>query len=476
MYAVLRTCHRSVLFTIVLYVFCLHLYQTALSDEGDAILAGSPIPPVAARIEGEDLSEVAQNVMNSVVNISSVRIIHRTEKDPFLERFFGPEYQKQIPRDIREQDLGSGIIISPDGLILTNSHVVQDSDELKVTLYNQQVFDAEIIGTDPATEIAVIRIAGTISGLQPITFGNSDSLMLADFVLAIGNPFGLGHSVTMGIVSAKGRNASITDFDNFIQTDAAINPGNSGGALVNLKGELVGINTAFASETGGSEGVGFAIPSNLAYTIVQRLLRDGKVVRGWLGIGVQNLTADMVPLLDLKSSEGVLVTDIDQNSPGEHAGIQAGDVIVRVNDIKLTNIREFQDTIAMLGSNIPVTIALVRNGIERLSNATLGVREEKKTAVKKITTEGTMSVSLIDNKIRSQMKIPQTVNGVVIDELDATCPAARAGLVNGDIIRWVNRKPIESISDFNTLYTNARGSLLLYVYHHDKSVFIVVKK
>ena len=427
-----------------------------------------------------DPAEVSRNVIDSIVNISSTRIYVRNLNDPVMEQFFGPGWDEKFPREFRDQSLGSGIVISPDGLILTNSHVVEESSELKVTFYDHTEYEAEIVGTDSATEIAVIRLKGeNITGLHPIPFGNSDSLRVADPVLAIGNPLGLGHSVTMGIVSAKGRTElCLTEYDDFIQTDADINPGNSGGALVNLRGELVGINTAIARQSGGNQGIGFAIPSNLAREIMNILIEEGRVVRGWIGLNIQAITDDMALLPEFGSTEGVLVSDVLDDGPAMDAGIQVADVILGVNGTALLSTTQFRTMIAMLHPDTVVSLSVRRDGNPLTITARLGTRAETAPAsnISLVSSAGAMNVSIVTNKARAQYNIPSGIKGVIIDQLDASNPAAKAGLLRGDVIRSVNRRQILNMADFNKLYTETQGSLLLYVFRLEVSFFVVVKK
>ena len=250
--------------------------------------------------------------------------------EPFFNHFFGQ--QDMASREFKEQGLGSGVVVQPD-IILTNNHVIEGAEEIKVTTSNKQVLKAKVVGADPKSDLAILRLEGVSSKLQPISWGDSSQLRLADTVLAIGNPFGIGETVTTGIVSAMGRtNLGIIDYENFIQTDAAINPGNSGGALVNSRGELVGINTAILSKSGGNQGIGFAIPSNSARPTMESLLKTGKVVRGWLGVGIQDLSADLAQALKLPNASGVLVSSVQPNTPAAKVGLRRGDVILKVNN------------------------------------------------------------------------------------------------------------------------------------------------
>src|SRR5690606_31146613 len=285
--------------------------------------------PVLGKAGGA-IADVAERALPSVVNISLTKVGRAGAPIPFPV-FFGP------PQERIEQGMGSGVIVSADGTILTNNHVVADAKEIKVTTYDRREFDAKVIGTDPKSDLAVIQIQGAPAGLTPIQFGDSSKLRLGEVVLAIGNPFGVGQTVTMGIVSATGRSRmGIVDYEDFIQTDAAINPGNSGGALVNMRGELVGINTAILSRSGGYQGIGFAIPADMARPIMKSLLDNGKVERGWLGVSIQDLTPELARGLGIGTSRGVLVSGVIDGSPADKAGLERGDVVISLDGKAIT--------------------------------------------------------------------------------------------------------------------------------------------
>ena len=454
--------------------------------------------PAFAQVPGNvSIADVVEKSIDSVVNISSTKIVRMPENgkgspffdDPLFRRFFGPDNRNQVPKEQqeqRQQSLGSGVIVSADGTILTNNHVVEDTDELKVRLNDDREFDAEIVGTDPQTDLAVIRLKGdNVKNLKPIKFGDSERLRLGDTVLAIGNPFGLSHTVTMGIVSAKGRSFSprqrITEYENFIQTDAAINPGNSGGALINLQGELVGINTAIVSRSGGYQGIGFAIPSNMSGAIMDGLVKDGRIVRGWLGVYIQDVSPDMADAMGLKSSQGALISDVTDDSPAKKAGIQSGDIIVKVNDEAIDSSNHLRNTIAMLGADKTVKVTVIRDGKERDLRVKLAERtgevvlasapgsQEKKV-------EG-LTVAPLNASAREQYSIPDDVkNGIVVTKIETGSRAEDAGLRPGDVIIEVNKTEVKSVSSFRTTYNDAKNNLLLYVYRGGNKFFAVLKK
>ncbi len=323
--------------------------------------------------ESTAFSGVVKVVSPVVVNISTSKIVERDTNplsDLFDDQFFDFMEPHHKPKKWKERSLGSGVIVSPDGYILTNTHVVEKADEIMVTLSDQQNFKGKIIGSDPKTDIAVIKIS--IQNLPTIKWGNSDKIQVGEFVLAFGNPYSLSNTVTMGIVSAVGRaNVGIADYEDFIQTDAAINPGNSGGPLVNIKGELIGINTAIFSRTGGYQGIGFAVPSNMAQSVMNQLINKGKVTRGWLGITIQNFTPELAKEFGLNKSTGALVTEILKGSPAEKAGIKRGDIITEVDDKPVKNVETLRNIIAQSKVGSRIRLKVIRDGNASLFTVTI---------------------------------------------------------------------------------------------------------
>ena len=450
--------------------------------------------PVYAQYSGDNtIADVAEKTVVSVVNIASTHVIANTggdfqspySEDPLFKRFFGPQFRPNEPSERRQSSLGSGVIISEDGIILTNNHVVQDADKITITLHDEREFEGEIVGTDPQSDLAVVRLKGKVTDLQPLPLGNSDALRLGEVVLAIGSPFGLSQTVTMGIVSAKGRSeVRLVDYENFIQTDAAINPGNSGGALVNLKGELVGINTAIASKSGGYQGIGFAIPSNMAETIMQSLIAHGKVSRGWLGVGIQDISQDIAEAMNLSSTKGVLVSDVFEDSPAEKAGLQSGDIIIRVDDEKIESRDQLRNKIALFGPDKKVSVTLLRDGKEKELRVKLDERakEARLSAVpqgrsgqeKKL--DG-LAVAPLDRSSRSHYQIPEDVDtGVVVTSVEAGSSAYDAGLQPGDVIQEINNKEVESVEKFESLYNTVQQAVLLYIYRNGSHFYKGMKK
>jgi len=440
--------------------------------------------------EGEStLADVAESSINGVVNISSTKVIRGEGRqlspffnDPFFREFFGPRFFHGIPQERREKSLGSGVIVSDDGIVLTNNHVVENAEEIRVTLADDREFDAEIVGTDPKSDVAVIRLKGDTKHLDPIPFGDSGDIRLGDVVLAIGNPFGLTHTVTMGIVSAKGRaNVGVADYEDFIQTDAAINPGNSGGALVNLKGELVGINTAIVSRSGGYQGIGFAIPSNMAQLVMDSLIKHGKVVRGWLGVVIQGIDKDLADAMDLESSKGVLVSDVTKDSPAEKGGIERGDVVTKLNGEEISSTGQLRNLVASSGAGAKVTITVIRDDEPRKFTLTLGEMPEDLQVGGRLETEkgllGGLTLAPLNGTTRDQFDIPRGVTyGVVVTDIKAGSPTQQAGITPGDVILEIDRAKVESVEAFKKAYQKANNRVLLLVYRDGTTIYMALTK
>jgi serine protease Do len=437
----------------------------------------------------EVLSEVAERCSSGVVNISSTRIITTRDSgfspffsDPFFQQFFGNDFPG-IPQKRREQSLGSGVIVSADGLVLTSSHVVDGAQEIMVTLAGKRELKAKIVGTDPRSDVAVIRLQGELGELHPVPLGDSATLRLGEVVLAIGNPFGLSHTVTMGIVSAKGRaNVGIVDYEDFIQTDAAINPGNSGGALINLRGELVGINTAILSRSGGYQGIGFAIPVNLAKAVMDNLVRSGKVVRGWLGVGVQDLDPPLAEALHLEGVQGVLIAEVSPDSPAATAGLQRGDVIRKLNGEPMDKAERVQATVTALGAGTMAVLEVSRDGLPLTMKMTIAEaprhHQDETVLDKNAGKLGGLSVAPVDELARQKFELPPRLsNGVVITEISPASPAAKSGLKVGDVILELNRQKVKNVGDFEKLYrAAAKKELALLVFRDGQSGYLVLSR
>jgi len=371
--------------------------------------------------------------------------------DPFFERFFGPHFQprRRMPRKFRQRGQGSGFIISKDGYILINNHVVGDADLIKVKLSDGREFKAKVIGTDPQSDVAVIKIDAT--NLPVLRLGDSDKLEVGEWVIAIGNPFGLSQTVTVGVVSAKGRSRiGINDYEDFIQTDAAINPGNSGGPLVNIHGEAVGMNTAIFSRSGGYMGIGFAIPINMAKAIKDQLLKKGKVTRGWLGVVIQDIDEELAKSFGLEKTEGVLIAEVSEGSPAEKAGLKQGDIILRLNGKKVDDLGELRNKIALTAPGTKVKLEVLRENKRRTIQVTIGEQPAGRTigmAQHEILGKIGLVVQDLTEELAKQFGYRES-QGVLVAEVEPGSPAARVGIRPGHLIEEVNRKRVHNMDEF----------------------------
>ncbi len=436
---------------------------------------------------GKAMAEVTAAVKPAIVNISTTRTVKVSGggdpffDDPFFRRFFGDQFGRQRqPKEHKSAGLGSGVIVTSDGYIITNSHVIKDADEIKVTLTDKKEYAGKVIGSDPKTEIAVVKIEA--KDLPTVSWGNSDSLQVGEVVLAVGNPYGLNQTVTMGIVSALGRaNVGIADYEDFIQTDAAINPGNSGGALVNIKGELVGINTAIYTTSGGYQGIGFAIPSNMVKSIMESLIKTGKVVRGWLGVTIQKVTPELAKQFDLKEEAGALVGDIMENSPAEKAGLQRGDIILEYDGKKIEEPYILRN---MVANNLPgeVHTALVlRDGKTRKIAITIGeLPSDGQQPVETSDVQNVMkgiTVQDMSPELAKKLRIPDKIKGVIISDIDDSSMAAGI-LAQGDVIQEINRKKVADTTTYTDIVSKIKKdeSVLLLIYRGGASLFVTLSQ
>ena len=376
--------------------------------------------------------------------------------------------------------MGSGVIVSPDGYIITNNHVVDGASELTVTLPDKREFKAKIVGTDPKTDLAVIKIDA--SNLPHVRWGDSSKLQVGEYVLAVGNPFGLNSTVTLGIVSALGRgHMGITQYEDFIQTDAAINPGNSGGALINTAGELVGINTAIISQTGGYQGVGFAVPASMAKPVFESIVKTGKVVRGYLGVAIQDLTQDLAKSFGLKQAKGALVSSVAEDSPAQRAGLKQGDVIVAYQGKPVEDPAALQREVTHTPVNTKATLKIIRDGREQEVTVTIGEQAETvKVASADFSTENALAgveVQSLDLQAARELGLHGKVQGVVVVDVEPDSLADRAGLAQGDVIKEIDRQPIKSVKDYEKIVSNLKKdeSVLLLINRRGTSLFITVK-
>ena len=436
-------------------------------------LSNAALPLKADGKEMPSLAPMLENVTPAVVNIATEGRIQLRQNplfsDPFFRRFFNFPDQ---PVERKTQSLGSGVIVDADrGLVLTNNHVIANAVQITVTLRDGRHLEADLVGTDPDTDVAVIKIPA--EKLSALPTSDSDSLRVGDFVIAIGNPFGLGQTVTSGIVSALGRSGlGIEGYEDFIQTDASINPGNSGGALVNLNGELVGINTAIFSQSGGNIGIGFAIPINLALSIMEQLLESGEVQRGFLGVYAQDLDADLAEAFGLPKQSGAVVNKILEGSPAEKAGLMTGDIVVKIDGKQVRNASDVRNHIGLLKVGEEVTFEILRNGKPKTIKARIAAASEAKEtpAVKNVRLQG-----LTVGDIKEDHPLYGTVEGVIIVDIQRGSRPWRSGLRAGDIITSVNKNPVANLEQFLKLAESEQGTLLLRIVRGNTAAFVVIK-
>jgi serine protease Do len=414
--------------------------------------------PLAREVkDGSSFAPVVKKVAPSVVKVSvTMKVSENSTQNPdmeFFRRFFGREGQMNPGQQHgpSEHGLGSGVIVSPDGYILTNNHVVNNASEIQVALNDGRQFTAKVVGTDPKTDVAVVKIKA--DGLPALTLADSDKVEIGDVVLAIGNPFGIGQTVTKGIVSAKDRTTSGDMDEDFIQTDAAINPGNSGGALVDTDGRLVGINSAILTHSGGNQGIGFAVPSNLCRWVMESLVKNGRVERGLLGVMIQNLTPDLAKAFKLDRTTGALVGDVSPGSPADKAGVKSGDVITQFNNQPIQDASQLKLRVAESTPGSTAQLGVSRNGENKTLEVTFGSVPDKVAkadrnggAARKEALAG-VGVADLDQSTRTELKIPENVQGAVITEVAPDSAAYEAGLRTGDVITELNRQPVKNAQE-----------------------------
>jgi serine protease Do len=444
--------------------------------------ASNSAPVVTATQGLPNFASLAKKLGPSVVNVSTTAVRKASEEgsgfgndqmDQFFQRFFGGP----LPREPqRRRGLGSGFIIDKNGTILTNYHVVDGAQKIVVTLDDGKNYDAKVLGKDQKTDIAVIKIdAGR--DLPAVSLGDSDRLEVGEWVMAIGNPFGLDHTVTSGIVSAKGRQIGAGPYDNFIQTDASINPGNSGGPLINLRGEVVGINTAIFSQSGGNIGIGFAIPANSVKDLLPQLESKGKVVRGFIGTSVQKLTPEIADTMGLKGAHGALVADVVKGGPSERAGLKAGDVIVEFDRKAINDSSDLPQQVARVAPGTVVPVKILRDGKEM--SLTLTVGEMKDTEIAASTQQGDLGLTVqpVTPELAESLGI-ERAQGLVITAVTPGSAADDAGLRSGDVITEINRRPVKTLADYSREMERSEKakSVLFLVKRGESSVFLALKR
>ena len=441
-------------------------------------------------------SEVAAVATPSVVNVSTTRTIKSREEtpldlfdDPFFRRFFGDQVpHPSVPKERKEQSLGSGVIVSEDGYIVTNNHVIEKAQEIKVLLSNKKDYKARLIGADPKTDIAIIKIE--VKGLTALPWGDSTTLKVGETVFAIGNPFGLNQTVTMGVISAVGRaNVGIADYEDFIQTDAAINPGNSGGALINARGELIGVNTAILSRTGGYQGIGFAVPSSMAKQVMDSLLKYKKVVRGWLGVSIQEVTSDLADEFGVKDLKGALVSGVMKGSPAEKAGLKQGDVILHYNGKLVEDTGHLRNRVSQtpIGTTVKVKLFRAKKEVEveviiaelpQKQGETFSREEEsEENNEEENSALAGLFVRELTPDLARRFGFEENEKGVVVVKVESGGRLFEAGLRPGDILLQINQKNVASLEEYKKIAAKikAKERLLLLLRRKGQDLFVTVR-
>ncbi len=473
----------------LLYVGAVRLSgRPVLGAQKVALNIATNTAPVSLGEFKNGFASVIEPDLPAVVNISSTMVVKQPAispdlfNNPMFRQFFGDQFgpPSSGPQTQREHSLGSGVIVNSDGYILTNNHVVSGASDVEVFTQDRKKFKAKVIGTDPRTDVAVLKIDA--SDLPVLTLGDSSKLKVGDLVFAIGDPFGIGETATTGIVSATGRalGGAIEHYEDFIQTDAAINPGNSGGALIDLHGHLIGINTAIISGGGGNQGVGFAIPINMARNIMEQLVEHGKVIRGYLGVIIQPVSADMAKAFGLSQGGGALVGDVSPDSPAAKAGIQRGDIVVDLNGQMVNGPDDLSVHVSEMAPGTVAHLKIFRNGQTREIDVTLGEFSEKAEAAatgeEAPTTLNGLQVQNLTPDVARQLGLPASSTGVVITSVDPSSAAAAAGLRPGDVIQEVNRKEVRNINEYRqAIAASGKQPILLLVSRGGTTLFVVVQ-
>lgn len=458
-----RNTKRGVLLALAV-AFALSVFPAPVTARGTATVA---LP---------DFTKIAKEANEFVVNIYTTQVIERRVLGPedmfrfFFGNKFGPFFPG-TPRKFKRRSLGSGFIIDSHGYILTNNHVVKGATEIKVKLHDGSTYDAKLVGADPKTDIALIKIDPKGKKLMAAKLGNSDKVAIGQWVIAVGNPFGLSYTVTAGIISAKGRVIGEGPYDNFLQTDASINPGNSGGPLINMEGEVIGINTAIVAQ---GQGIGFAIPINMAKEILPQLKTRGKVIRGWLGVYIQALTPELAKSFGLQKAQGAVITQVMKDSPAARAGLKEGDIIIQYRGKKIKDIRELPRLVAITPPGTKVEIKVLRNGRIKNIRVKIGTMPEEEAALPEPGGEHVklgLKVAPLPPEIMNQTGIK---GGVYVTQVEPGSPADEAGIQHGDIILRVNRKRIRNLEDFRMAMARIKpGEVVAFLIRRGNSSFYV---
>ncbi|MBW2433792.1 MAG: DegQ family serine endoprotease [Deltaproteobacteria bacterium] len=474
--------HKSKIIGSLVIVLAAGFIWGLSSLESKTAAKNTPATDSGSMMVPASFSELAKQAQPGVVNIRTVKTVEGGGR--VFQHFFGNPFERKNPfddfgpfsddrgPDFKQRSLGSGFIIDREGHIVTNNHVIEGADEITVRLSNEKEYDAEIVGRDPNTDLALIKIKGA-ADLVPLKMGDSDQLTVGSWVVAMGSPFGLEQTVTAGIVSAKGRVIGSGPYDDFIQTDASINPGNSGGPLLNMNGEVVGINTAIVAQ---GQGIGFAIPVNLAQGIIRQLEESGSVTRGWLGVGIQDLTPELAEYYGIKDKKGVLVAKVFEGDPADKAGIKANDIIIAVDGKPVSTSRDLTGTIANIpvGKNTPITI--LRDGKEKTVKVKIAKRDDSEQQARREPEQNDqlgIQIAEMTPEMAKRFGHSETEKGVLVVGVESGSKAAESGLRQGDLVKEVNRKPVTAVSELRAeLKKNDKIQLLV---KRPNAGFIVIK-
>ena len=466
-------------------ISCLALLLAVTCCMAPPLAVEAALPPFGQQ-GPTSFADLADQVKDTVVNISTTQVIKDGPMQPFMnpnspfKDFFGEDFFKHFfgntPQGkMKTHALGSGFVIDVDGLILTNNHVVEKADEIKIKTVGEKEYDATVVGRDPRTDLALIKIKKGPKFPKAAVLGDSDAIRVGDWVIAVGNPFGLGNTVTSGIISAKGRIIGAGPYDDFLQTDAAINPGNSGGPLFNMNGEVVGVNTAIVAQ---GQGIGFAIPVSEVKQVLAQL-KSGKVIRGWLGVMIQDITPDLAESFGIKETKGVIVGDVVQDGPAEKAGIKRGDVITAFNGKEIDNAHALSRTVGSTAPDSAATVQIIREGKSKEMKVTIGTlpdETDESTPANKETAWG-LTVQNVTPEIAQRFGWGRDEAGVVITSVEPGSPAAEGGLRPGDLIQEVNRHKIQNMRDYNQAVKEPKKdeTLLLLVKRGKNTMYVALK-